>query len=142
MDAIATTAGLVSVTAGTGVDTITVDHGTTTITSTTTIGGADEYIMHADYDASAAQLTIATGYNTDNISLDFTAFQSDGAGDWGSEETSKAAVTADDSWYYASGVLTVYNDALTIEAAEDILITNAHDVIDGLNGHLTIDVAS
>jgi len=141
LGSLAKASGIVNVTGGTGVDTVTLHD---TVVAYGVTAGADVITFDAAY---AGGLTMTDGVTATNDQvLDFSAFQ-DVAASWGNAESNATDVDAADEWHSASNVLTIYNENKTGGAAA-VTITTANmatgiGFIDALavNGQLTLDVA-
>jgi S-layer protein len=135
----AATAGIVTIQAGTGADTVTIH---TAVTSYKLAGGIDVLTILA---GEVSGLTIDdSAATTDNVVLILSALQ-DSAANWGAEETLVTDVDAADEWFFnnTTGVLTIWNENLSTAAVTTITLVGVNDVVDhATDGYLTIDVAA
>jgi hypothetical protein len=135
----AVAAGIRTINAGTGADTVTIASG---ITKYVLAGGADEIIMvGAGY---TTQLTIDdSAATTDDVTLNAIGFQNAAAA-W-TAVVASTDVTGADKFHYAAGVLTIYNENKTGGAGTaTITLVGVNGVAADANnaGKLIIDVAA
>jgi len=128
--------GLVNLTGGTGVDTVTLHDSLVAYGIT---AGADVITFTALYDGGLTMTDAVTATNDQRIKFD--AFQ-DATTSWGAAESGAAAVNAADKWFFGTGTLTIWNENAATPGAVTIALVGATVVADGTNaGSLTLDVA-
>jgi hypothetical protein len=132
-------AGIVTIQAGTGADTVTIHDG---VTSYKLAGGSDVLtILASEVSGLVIDDSAAT---TNDVVLVLSALQ-DTAADWGAEEANLAAVDAADEWFFnnTTGVLSIWNENLGTPGITSITLVGVNDVVDhATNGYLSIDVAA